>query len=103
MTSRLMIGATLLAGLLMVPSLVSQAAVDANAGQPAAPAAVTVHATQTRQASVASPIEIGGATYAQREANAPGLESFAGGSRGIYIGGSTVVLVLLIVLIVLIV
>lgn len=41
-------------------------------------------------------------TYAQRESGAKDLEQFSGGSAGIYIGGSTVAVVLLIVLIILI-
>jgi hypothetical protein len=39
-------------------------------------------------------------TYARREAAAAGLEGFEGGSVGIYIGGSTLAIVLLIVLLI---
>jgi hypothetical protein len=52
------------------------------------------------------PVRAGGpsrevaATYAQREHAAKNLERFEGGGRGVYIGGSTLVVVLLIVLII---
>jgi hypothetical protein len=41
-------------------------------------------------------------TYAERETGAKDLEQFSGGGAGIYIGGSTVGVVLLIVLLILI-
>lgn len=39
-------------------------------------------------------------TYAEREAASKPLEKFAGGGAGIYIGGSTVAIVLLVILLV---
>ncbi len=39
------------------------------------------------------------ATYAAREAAAPALAGFAGGSGGIYIGGGAVVVLLLVIII----
>lgn len=41
--------------------------------------------------------------YARREAESPGMADFKGGSAGIYIGGSSVAVVLLIVLLILLV
>ena len=80
------------------------------AGAPSLARAATINAASTTPAGAhetpgerpsAAPSEAAG--YTAREAAAPELGNFKGGATGIYIGGGTLVLVLLIVLIILVI
>lgn len=97
-----MLRATLLAGVLTWPAVVNGAGSDAHDGRPAAPARAAAEATQRDRAATAAAFPEADRTYAQRESAAPELQSFAAGRGGLYLGGSTVAIVLLIVLLILI-
>lgn len=106
MTSvRKLITAVLLASLTCAPAL---ARADVTRSGHEATSEVGKRIAQPQEADVSSglvsPISPGSPMdYAAREAAAPQLASFAGGSSGIYIGTGALVVVLLVVVIVLLV
>ena len=81
------------------PSLARAATINAASSTPAG-APGTPGERPSGAPSSAAPSEAAG--YAAREAAAPEVGNFKGGDAGIYIGGGTLVLVLLIVLIILV-
>jgi len=70
--------------------------------QPASPQTSAATADSQSEAKAPAGTVATGDSYAQRETGAKDLEQFSGGGAGIYIGGSTVGVVLLIVLLILI-
>jgi hypothetical protein len=93
---RLMAAALLLA-FASAPSLARAATIN---GGP--PAAVTEARGEPQSATYANAAPGDTADYAAREAAAPGLGKFQGGSVVVFVGGGTLLIVLIIVLIVLV-
>lgn len=101
MTGRLKAVAVLTMGLLMLPAVVSAAVpADPLAGEQRTGDAVAVQVPLAAPSVEAAPVAPGTQTYAQREAAAKGLETFEGGGAGVYIGGSTIGIILVVVLLV---
>ena len=93
----------LIASALLVALSGAPAMVEAANGR-AAPAAVgEAPGPQPAQPAPVRKAPSGASDYAAREAAAPELGEFTGGGSGIYIGGSTLVVVLLVVLIVILI
>lgn len=83
--------------------LLGTAAGNARAAEPSVPVAPAPVATQTAPASTAATTDETGAReiqYGQRETQSPQAANFKGGAVGVFIGGSTIAVVLLIVLLV---
>jgi hypothetical protein len=89
--------ARVVAALLLAFTMAPTATALAAAPRQAPPA---VEAAEARRPAPVQPEQVDLVTYAEREAAAAGLEQFAGGGVGIYIGGSTLAIVLLIVLLI---
>ncbi len=104
MTRRLKAIAILGLGLLLLPAAVNATVLDVPppaAEQRSGDAVKDIPApAPTGTAAAPAAVAPGTQTYAQREAAAKGLETFEGGGAGIYIGGSTVGIVLVVLLLV---
>jgi hypothetical protein len=94
-----LMAAVLLLAFASAPSLARAATIN---GGPAAPAAVAEASGEPRSATPANAAPGDTADYAAREAAAPALSNFKGGSVAVFIGGGTLLIVLIIVLIVLV-
>ena len=93
--------ALLLLAFASAPSLARAATINP---APAAPAAVVEPSGEAPASSTPASATLGDtADYAAREAAAPALGNFRGGSAVIFIGGGTVLIVLIIILIVLLI
>jgi hypothetical protein len=94
-----LMAAVLLLAFASAPSLARAATVN---GGSAAPAAVAESSGETQSPAPANAAPGDTADYAAREAAAPALGKFQGGSVAVFIGGGTLLIVLVIVLIILV-
>jgi hypothetical protein len=94
-----LVTAALLLAFASAPSLARAATIDT---APAAPAAVAEALGEPHSPTPANAAPGDTADYAAREAAAPALGKFQGGSVVVFVGGGTLLLVLIIVLIVLV-
>jgi len=94
-----LMAAVLLLAFASAPSLARAATMNVGPGAPAAVAESPGEAQSPTPANAASGDT---ADYAAREAAAPALSNFKGGSVVVFIGGGTLLIVLIIVLIVLV-
>jgi len=94
-----LVAAALLLAFASAPSFARAATIN---GEPAARAAVAEASRKPPSPAPANAAPSGTADYAAREAAAPALGEFQGGSAVVFIGGGTVLIVLIIVLIILV-